>query len=129
MHLDELRVDSDRRQAMAVVAIWVITGLWYLRTDFALYAGNWERLSERLVVRALMVAVSFAVIALLRTTSTSEAYSRVVFGFALATAVFIVAINVLRPRGGTLPLDTVLQHLHAVRPLPDRFCQVIRRSS
>jgi hypothetical protein len=120
--IEHLRVESDRRQAIAVVAIWVIPGLWYLRTDFALYAGNWERLSERLIVRGLMVAVSLAALALLRTTSTSEAYTRIVFGFALATAVFIVAINALRPHGGTLPLRTPFFNIFMLyAALPNRF--------
>lgn len=107
---------------MAVVALFLVPGIWYLRTDFALYAGNWERLSERLVLRGLMVAAGIAALALLRTTSTREAYSRIVFGFAIAGAAFIVGINLLRPAGGTLPLRTPLFTLFMLyAALPNRF--------
>jgi hypothetical protein len=120
--LHRIRVESDRRLVMTVVALFLVPGIWYLRTDFALYAGNWERLSERLVLRALMVAAGIAALALLRTTSTREAYSRIVFGFAIACAVFIVGINLLRPVGGTLPLRTPLFTLFMLyAALPNRF--------
>ena len=54
----------------------------------------------------MIVIVGLVSLALLRTADTRDRYSRIVFGFALATAAFICAINGLRPRGGTLPLRT-----------------------
>jgi hypothetical protein len=120
--IERIRVENDRRLVTAVVALFLIPGIWYLRTDFALYAGNWERLSERLVLRALMVVAGLAALAFLRTTSSRESYSRIVFGFALASAAFIVAINALRPFGGTLPLRTPLFTLFMLyAALPNSF--------
>jgi hypothetical protein len=120
--IEQIRVESDRRLVTVVIVVFLVPGIWYLRTDFELYAGNWERLSERLVARALMVAAGLVTLALLRRTSTRKSYSRLVFGFALASAAFSLAINALRPLGGTLPLRTPLFTLFMMyAALPNGF--------
>ncbi len=114
MPIEQLRLRNDRRMAMTVLALMLVPSLWYVRTDLALYADNWPKLSERLAVRGVMVATSLVGLVLIASARTREAYSRIVFGIAAIIAVTVVTINALRPRGATLPLRTPLFNIAAL---------------
>lgn len=121
-NIESLRLDSDRRMAMIAAGLALIPAVWYVRTDFALYAGDWPRLAPRLVTRALMVAIAAGALMMLRAAQTREDYSRIVLGYALLTATLILTINGLRPKGTTLPLRTPLYNIFVMyAALPNRF--------
>ncbi len=122
MSIDTLRLKHDRRMVMVVLGLVLIPAIWYVRTDFALYADNWPLLRARLLVRSFMVAIPIVGLFLVRSLGTRKEYSRVVFGVALGTAAVIVAINVLRPFGSTMPLRSPLFHLAVMYgALPNTF--------
>jgi hypothetical protein len=108
MPIEELRLQNDRRLAMAMLALFLIPTVWYLQTDFTVFAGDWSRLTLRLFVRGTMVAVAFAAVIALASVRSRAAYSRVVFATGLALAAALVAINALRPEYSDLPLRSPL---------------------
>jgi len=86
----------------------VVPTIWYVRTDFALYANDWPHLKQRLIVRSIQVLICLTGIVLVRAARTREHYSRVVAGVALAAAVFVLTTYAMRPQGSTLPMRTPL---------------------
>ena len=97
--LDALRLRSDRRMAATALTLLLIPSLWFIRTDFLLYSGDWPRLVERLTLRGLVVVSLGVGLWLVERSRTRERYARAVFGVASAVAVFILLINWLRPIG------------------------------
>ena len=57
MALEALTLRSDRRIVILALALLLVPHLWFVRTDFALYADDWPRLRQRLLVRFLLGAV------------------------------------------------------------------------
>lgn len=108
MPIEELRLQHDRRLAMTMLALFLVPTFWYLQTDFALFGGDWSRLTLRLLVRGSMVAVTFGAVIALASVRSRVAYSRVVFATGLALAAALVAINALRPEYSGLPLRSPL---------------------
>jgi hypothetical protein len=94
--IEGLKLDSDQRLAMFSACLLVLPTLWYVRTDIALYGGDWPHLRQRLTSRAIAIAGSLLAIALLRHARTRAAYSRIAAGYAWWVAGFIVVINALR---------------------------------
>jgi hypothetical protein len=122
MEIDGLRFHHDRRMALAVLGLLLVPTLWFVRTDLALYAGGGLRLTERLVVRAAMVGVSAAGLALIWTSLTREVYARRITVIAAMLAVVVVAINGLRPAASGLPMRVPLVDLAIMYcALPNRF--------
>ncbi|MGH7694452.1 MAG: hypothetical protein ACRENH_05710 [Gemmatimonadaceae bacterium] len=122
MSIDTLKLENDRRLVALMLGLLLVPVLWYVRTDFALYAGDVERLSARLVVRIYMVIVPVVGILLVRSAFTREQYSGRVFGVACGIAILLLVINVLRPAGSTLPLRSPLLHLAVMYgALPNTF--------
>jgi hypothetical protein len=108
MPIEELRLQNDRRLAMAMLALFLVPSLWYLQTDFKLAAGDLSRLTLRLVVRGTMVVVSVGALIALASVRTREAYSRLAFATGLVVAVSLVLINALRPEYSDLPMRSPL---------------------
>ena len=106
MIIKALHLQSDRRMVSAVLAIALIPAVWYVRTDFALYAGDWPHLRTRLITRAILISICLGGLLFMRSVRTREQYARAVLLLSLAIATFIVVINALRPKGATLPLRT-----------------------
>lgn len=122
MNIDDLQLANDRRLAAIVLGLLVVPVLWYVRTDFALYAENLPRLSARLVVRSLMLATPIIGIVLLRLSRTRVQYSRALFATAMGIALWLIMINALRPQGSALPLRSPLLHIAVMYgALPNTF--------
>jgi hypothetical protein len=108
MAIEEIRLLHDRRLAMAMLALFLIPSLWYFQTDLQLFGGDPARLTLRLIVRGLMVAVAFAALIALASVHSRAAYSRVVLATGLALATALLVINALRPEYSDLPLRSPL---------------------
>jgi uncharacterized membrane protein len=108
MPIEELRLQNDRRLAMAMLALFLVPSLWYLQTDFKLADGDFSRLTLRLIVRGTMVAMSVGALLALASVSTRAAYSRLAFATGLVVAVSLVLINALRPEYSDLPMRSPL---------------------
>jgi hypothetical protein len=108
MPLVELRLQNDRRLAMAMLGLFLVPTLWYLQTDFSVFAGDWSRLTLRLVVRGLMLGVTVAGMLMLAAVRTRASYSRIVFATSLGLAATLFALNALRPEGSDLPIRSPL---------------------
>lgn len=122
MSLEALRLRSDRRIVTLALALLLVPHLWFVRTDLELYAGDWPRLRERLLVRALMVGISLGGIAIVRLVRTRPGYERAVLSVALTLALTVVSLNAMRPAGSALPLRTPLMILIVLYgALPNRF--------
>lgn len=122
MLIDTLRLRDDRRLVLLMLGLLLVPPLWYVRTDFALYADNTFRLTERLVVRCFMLAVPVIGILLVRPSGTRKQYQRIMFGVAMSVASLLVVINALRPVGSTLPLRSPLFHIAVMfGALPNSF--------
>ncbi|HEX9564107.1 MAG TPA: hypothetical protein VF981_09055 [Gemmatimonadaceae bacterium] len=122
MALEALQLRNDRRIVTLALALLLIPHLWFVRTDFTLYADDWPRLRERLLIRAMMVSVSLVGIALVRLVDNRRAYENVVLGIALALAGGVVGLIALRPQDSELPLRTPLMILIVLYgALPNRF--------
>jgi hypothetical protein len=120
--IEQVHLASNRRLAMFSAALYVIPILWYVRTDLALYAGDWPHLRQRLLSRAAALAGSVLVLAVLPQVRTRKTYDHVVLAYAMWVALFIVVINGLRPQGATLPLRTPLFALFLLYgALPNTF--------
>lgn len=108
MPIDELRLQNDRRLAMAMVVLFLVPTLWYLQTDFRLASSDLSRLTLRLIVRGLMVATCLGAVIALASVRTRTAYSRVVFATGLTLAALLVTTNALRPAFSDMPLRSPL---------------------
>lgn len=104
----DLQLRGDRRLAMIGLALVALPSLWFVRTDFALFSGNWSALSGRFLVRAVMVGLPLAGILMVRKATTRESYSRTMFLVTLGLAVAFVTISSLRPPMSGLPLRSPL---------------------
>jgi len=122
MQIEGLRFQHDRRMLLAVLALLLVPSLWYVRTDFSLYPGDWPKLTGRLAVRAAMVAISVAGLVLVWACRTRERYSDTVAAIAAALAIAVFWINALRPRASGLPMRVPLFDLAVMYgALPNRF--------
>ncbi|MEI6246292.1 MAG: hypothetical protein WCQ64_14760 [Acidobacteriota bacterium] len=102
--LEDLKLASDRRLASVGLMLMLVPAVWFVRSDFALYAHDWPRLRERLISRAFLVAVPLAGLILLRAVRSRSSYERTIAGTAWAMAVCVFTLAVLRPAGSGMPL-------------------------
>lgn len=102
--LEDLRLSSDRRLAGHGLALLLIPAIWFIKTDFELYAHDLPKLMQRLMLRLILVVVPAVGFVILRTVRTRLAYSRAVLLLALTTAVVTIGLNAIRPIGSGLPL-------------------------
>lgn len=122
MLMDELRLKNDRWLVILMLGLLLLPPLQYVCTDSALYAGEPVRLSERFVVRSFMLAVPIIGVLLVRYANTREQYERVVLAVVTSMALLLIAINVLRPAGSTIPLRSPLFHIAVMYgALPNTF--------
>lgn len=122
----ELHLRHDRRLLMIALALMLVPSIWYIRTDLALFGGDWHALQQRFLVRGFLVAISVVGLALAMTVRTRAGYSRLAFGVGLATAGALIAMNALRPAGSTMPLRSPLFHLMVMYALmPNGFWRQI----
>lgn len=112
--LTQVRLANDRRLVTAGLSLLLIPAIWYVQTDFQLYANDWPRLRERLLVRALMILTPIAGIIAMRVIRTRATYARATFSIAIALMAWIVLINFMRPAGSGLPLRSPLLTLAVV---------------
>jgi hypothetical protein len=106
--LDHLRLDSDRRLAGIGLSLLLVPALWFIRADFDLFGGDWAQLSQRLLLRSVLIIVPAAGFVIMRVVKTREAYSRAVFWLAILTAALTLGLNLARPAGSGLPLRAPL---------------------
>jgi hypothetical protein len=104
----DLKLASDRRLAISALALLVLPALWFIRTDLALFWGDWPHLGARFAARVLMVLLPVAGILVLRTAGSREVYSSRLFAVATGIALAYLAINALRPAASGVPLRTPL---------------------
>lgn len=102
--MDELRLRNDRRLSVVMLTLFLVPTVWYLRTDFSLYAGEWSRLTARLMVRASMTAIALGAVIALTMVRTRRTYTAVVFAAAMGLAFALLVMNALRPEYSDLPL-------------------------
>ena len=111
MSFDTLRFDNDRRMAKTAMLLFLVPSVWYIRTDLALYLGQWPMLTSRFAVRGVMIASAIVGWLFLHSTRSRDGYSRVVVGVAISLAASLLMLNVPRPAGSTLPLRVPLFQL------------------
>lgn len=111
MSVHHLRLESDRRQVMLALALTILPILWFVRTDFALYAGDWEHLRPRFAIRGLALVGVVGSVWLLSRYRSAQAYSNIVLGTAIGVACYLLALNATRPPGATLSVRTPLFNL------------------
>lgn len=104
----DLKLASDRRLAMAAFALLVIPALWFVRTDIALFWGDWPHLSARFAVRFAMVLLPLVGIVVIRGARSRDAYAARLAVVTLGIALAYLAINALRPSASGVPLRTPL---------------------
>lgn len=104
----DLQLRGDRRLAIVGLALIALPSLWFVRTDLALFAGNWSALSSRFIVRAMMVGLPVFGILLLRRSPAREDYSRGLAAVSLGLALSFVLISGLRPEDSGLPMRSPL---------------------
>jgi len=102
--ISELQFANDRRLATVGLICLTVPTIWFVRSDFALFAGNSAILSVRLILRLAGLVNLLAGLALIRSAKTREAYSRRLFVVALLMAVALPAVAALRPAGTVLPI-------------------------
>ncbi len=108
MLIEELRLQNDRRLAMVMLALFLVPSLWYLQTDFTLFAGDWDRLAPRLWARGAMMTATVVGLILLALVRVRSTYSWLVFGIALALVAPLLGLNAMRPENSDLPLRSPL---------------------
>ncbi|MEW6322298.1 MAG: hypothetical protein AB1635_14560 [Acidobacteriota bacterium] len=106
--VDHLRVESHRHLVMVVLGLLLVPSAWFAQADVALYSGDWPRLLPRFLTRAVLVLTCVGGIVAMRQVRAIEAYSRAVWIVASLLAATIVALNLQRPEGSTLPMRTPL---------------------
>lgn len=106
-----LRLESDRRQVTFAAALTLAPVLWFIRTDFAIYADDWPHLRQRFLLRAFAAAAAIATIWLLSIDRRPATYRRVVLGMALSVALYMVGMSASRPQGAAMALRTPLFNL------------------
>ncbi len=104
--LNDLRLASDRRLAGNALALLLVPAIWFIRSDFLLFANDWNLLRQRLLLRVILVLVPAVGFVVMRAVRTRTAYSRAVFWLALLIAAVTLGLNVIRPPGSGLPLRT-----------------------
>ena len=109
--LDDLRLASDRRLAAVGLFLMLVPAVWFVRSDFALYANDWLHLRERLVSRAFLVSVPLVGLFLLRLVASRASYQRTIAGTAWAMALCVLIIAALRPVGSGMPLRSPFLNL------------------
>ena len=104
----DLQLRSNRRLTMIGLALIAVPAIWFVRTDLALFAGDWTALSARFAVRFAMVGLPVLGVVLVRSAELRVAYARRLFAIALGVAVAFVAICALRPSLSGLPMRSPL---------------------
>jgi len=102
--LDEVRLSSDKRLAATGLALLLVPAIWFIKSDFDLYAHDWAKLQQRLLLRLILVVLPTVGILTMRRVKTRASYSNAVFWIAIAVAVVTVGLNSIRPAGSGLPL-------------------------
>jgi hypothetical protein len=122
MHIDNLRLENDRRLVSALLALSVLPFIWFIGLDLVVHADDWPRIQGPMASRALTLAVPTLGLMAIRRVRTRAAYSRVVLGIALAVAVMLLSLNLQQPYGSALPLRTPLMVLIVMYgALPNSF--------
>lgn len=111
--LDDLELERDRRIALITVVLLLVPTLWFHLGD-AQAADQLPALLEarRFVRLGFLLSLLAAAWALHRVPDRTR-YERLVLGFGLASAAFILALNALRLPGSSLPMRTPLLWLLA----------------
>ncbi len=109
--MQALHLKNDRRLVIFVLAFMLAPVLWFLRTDFVVYASDWPQLRARLIVRSTLIALCVASMLLLHFSRTRQVYSRIVFGVSLIIVLYLIAIILLQPRESALPIRTALVNI------------------
>lgn len=103
-HADLRRLDSDRRTARATLVLLLFALVWFAQSDFRILPDDWTRFVERATVRLAAVALTVWGILRLRRTADRLSYERVVFAVSVGSAACVLALNALRPYGGSLSM-------------------------
>ncbi len=124
--IDQLLVRNDRRLVSALLVFLLGPLFWFLGLDLAVFANDWPRLRERLLVRGISILVPVAALLVVRTAQSRKAYSRAVLAVAISVPVLHLSTNLLRPQGSMLPLRSPLMFLVIMYgALPNSYCRQI----
>ncbi len=102
--LEEVRLSSDKRLSATGLAMLLVPAIWFVKTDFELYAHDWPKLRQRLLLRLILVIVPSVGILAMRRVKSRASYSNAVFWIAIAIAAVTIGLNSIRPTGSGLPL-------------------------
>ena len=102
--LEDVQLSHDRQLAIAGLVLMLVPAIWFIRSDFVLSAGDPERLRDRLISRAFLVAVPLFGILVLRGARTRELYRQSVMIASWAMAICVLVIAALRPAGSGVSL-------------------------
>lgn len=106
--LEELRLSSDRRLSANGLALLLVPAIWFIKTDFDLYAHDLPKLKQRLILRLILVIIPAVSFFWLRKVRTRASYSTALLWTALAVVVVTLGLNAIRPQGSGLPLRSPL---------------------
>ena len=96
--ISDLRLQSDRRLAMAACALIAIPAGWFLSNDLDAPGGAWF-LNVRILARVILVTAAIAGFVLLLRASNRVHYSRIVFGVAMTSSLAYLALYLPRIDG------------------------------
>lgn len=107
-HIADLQLRNNRRLASVGLALVALPAVWFVRTDLALFGGDWSALTARFSVRLALVVLPLAGILLLHSVGSQRDYSRRLCFICAGIAAALLALCLMRPVGSGLPLRSPL---------------------